>query len=258
MLTCGSQCPTSEDIFGTAVAISADGSVMLAGAPDTSSTANDGTTNNGVAYVYGAEATVDVSLLFNPTPPTAATTGTPFTYIFQLENMGSVDATGVILTANFTGTSGLSLSNVTIGSVSAVISGVTYSCTSTTSGTGINFTCTASGQTTLYFTFDGSSGLFSAAVGPLLANATDTVTVPVTASAAGTLMITGSVQTDQSNIDVNTSATGTTTITGSGGGGSGGSGGGSSGGGSGIGGLELLSLAGLFWFSWRKTNTTSA
>ena len=248
---CGSQCPTSEDIFGTAVAISADGSVKLAGAPDTSSTANDGTTNNGVAYVYGAEATVDVSLLFNPTPPTAANTGTPFTYIFQLENMGSVDATGVILTADFTETLGLTLSNVTL-TVSAVISGVQYSCASTTNGTGINFTCTASGQTTLYFTFDGSNGLFSASVGPLLAGATDTVTVNVTASAAGTLGVTGSVQMDQSNTDANISASGNTSISAPGGGGGGGGGGGSSGGGSGFGLLDVLALVGLIWISRRR------
>ena len=45
--------PSPTDFFGAAVAISGDANVMLASAPDTDSTSNGGTPDNGTAYVYG-------------------------------------------------------------------------------------------------------------------------------------------------------------------------------------------------------------
>jgi FG-GAP repeat len=231
------------DFFGTAVAISGDANVMLVGAPDTNST---GATDNGAAYVYGSTASVDVSLQFMNTPPTTAVAGTPFSYTFDLDNNGTTNATNLILTAQFTG---LSPSDLVLGTVSAEISGITYSCTQATSGSTITFTCTSTGQPTLSFVFDGSNGSFSGNVGTLSGGAMDTVTVPVTANTAGNLTVSGSEQADQTNTSTNTSVSVETAITTSGGGGGGAN---APSGGSGIGWLELAALGGLLLSGRRK------
>ncbi|MGC1520504.1 MAG: Ig-like domain-containing protein, partial [Steroidobacteraceae bacterium] len=156
-----------EDYFGTAVAISGDGNVVLATAPYTTvATSTNPVDLNGAAYVYGtptalaAQATLSVALT---SAPASVATGGSINYNFTVtDTSASVGAGSLTLT-------------------DTLPAGVTYKSSSGGAG-GSCVTSTAGGATTVTCTLS-----------TLAAKATGQPSITVIAGNAGTLTDNGSV-----------------------------------------------------------------
>ncbi len=126
--------PSPIDFFAASVAISGDGSVVLAGAPDTGSAAG-GAIDSGTAYVYGAPAAT-----------------APATLSISLTSAPASVATGGSINYNFTVTdTSASAGAASLTLTDALPSGVTYksssggaggTCVSSTTGGITTVTCT--------------------------------------------------------------------------------------------------------------------
>ncbi|MGA9851792.1 MAG: hypothetical protein WBR15_02550 [Gammaproteobacteria bacterium] len=144
--------PTSAsptDYFGAAIALSADNSVMLAGAPDTDSAANGGTRNNGAAYVYGipSQQATPVLLTMSISGPnnTAVNAGQNLTYALTVTN---TDKSESALNVTLTGTlaAGVTLVSDSPGGATCSASGSNYSCILSSLGPGASWTPTVTVQ----------------------------------------------------------------------------------------------------------------
>jgi uncharacterized repeat protein (TIGR01451 family) len=158
--------PSPADFFGASVAISVDGSVLLVGAPDTSSPAGGTTIDSGTAYVYGAPSTVagqaTLSLSLTSAPASLATGGS-INYNFTVTDTSATVAAGSLTLTD------------------ALPAGVTYK----SSSGGVGGTCvtrTTGGATTVTCTLS-----------TLAAKAAWQPTITVIAGSAGTITDNGSV-----------------------------------------------------------------
>ncbi len=85
------------DFFGGAVALSQDAGVLLAGAPQTSSSANGGTKNNGAAYVYGTPSGQGALALALAAAPSPVAPGGNLVYQFTVTNTGTAQVNALTL-----------------------------------------------------------------------------------------------------------------------------------------------------------------
>lgn len=136
-VTQNSGSPSPADFFGAAVAISGDASVTLAGAPDTTGPAPGKSTDNGLAYVYGAPAgQVQVPLSLSITGPNNVNVnpGEDLTYTLTITNTSTM---GSALNVTLSGTLA---AGVTLVSDSAA--GAACNLVTDTNGNTIGYTCT--------------------------------------------------------------------------------------------------------------------
>ncbi len=119
------------DFFGAAVALSQDAGVLLAGAPQASSSANGGTRNNGTAYVYGVPAgQTPVALSLSVIGPNnvSVSPGEFLDYALTITNTSS-SAAALDVTLTATLAPGVNLVGDTSGGAVCTAKGNTYSCT---------------------------------------------------------------------------------------------------------------------------------
>ena len=130
-VTQNSGSPSPADFFGAAVAISGDASVTLAGAPDTTGPAPGKSTDNGLAYVYGApagQAQVPLSLSITGPNNVNVNPGDYLAYTLTITNTSNAEAAlNVTLTA--TVAAGANLISDTSGGAVCTFSGSSFSCT---------------------------------------------------------------------------------------------------------------------------------
>ncbi len=177
--------PSPVDYFGTAVAMSSNASVLLAGAPNTTGPAPNSSQNNGAAYVYGTPGPqvppTPVQLTINLSGPNNVTV-----------NAGQNLAYG--LTVTNTSTSESAVNVVFAGTLAAGVTLVTDSPNGAI--------CSASGSS------------YSCALGSLGPGAswTPSVTVQIGSSDVGQTVVAASISVMASNSSNNPSVTASVTV----------------------------------------------
>jgi len=180
--------PSPMDYFGASVAISGNGSVWLAGAPDTSATANGEVTDNGAAYVYGTPSTAaqaTLSLTLSSAPAAVATDGS-FTYSFIVTDTGAVSASSLTLTDTLP--AGVAFASASGGCSNATTSGsTTVTCTLAALAAGAKWqpsiTVTAGATPTTTTPLQDSGSVTATGVSAVPSNTvTTTIAAPPTAN----------------------------------------------------------------------------